>query len=179
MRIASMVNVTSPFRPLGSSETDGILGLSRDGLPTILEALVAQDPSCKLHFSLCADAVTGNGLLSLCVFGNHHVGTANWAPMVQPDDGGYTIAIEGLAIGAKKFALLAPYVLVDSGTSAITIDDLDVYNGLLAELRAAAPMNFSTSGDCFPLSYEVALKFPNDPDSHFCIHHYPDACGIL
>jgi hypothetical protein len=123
VRIAGMINITSLVHPFGSSETDGILGLSRDGLPTILDALVVQDPSCKPLFSLCADAATGNGLLSLCALGNHHVAPANWALMVLPADGGYAIAVEGLAVGSKKFSQSAPYVLVDSGTSALMLDE--------------------------------------------------------
>ncbi len=158
--IAAMINVSSTLHPFGSSETDGILGLSRDGLPTIMDALLAQDATCAPHFSLCGDAISGNGLLTLCAFGNHHTGPINWAPMVGASYGGYAIALTGLAIGSKKFALTENYVLVDSGTPRIMIDDYDVFEGFIAELRVSAPANFSTSGDCFPLADDVAAKFP-------------------
>uniref|UniRef100_A0A8C5XTF8 Gastricsin n=1 Tax=Microcebus murinus TaxID=30608 RepID=A0A8C5XTF8_MICMU len=114
------------------SEFDGILGLgypdlARDGVTTVLEGMVNNGIFSELIFSFYIYKRRVTELGGVIIFGgvDHsvYVGEIHWVPVTEK--GYWMIDMEGFLIGnhATSFCSLGCKVIVDTGTTLLTVPD--------------------------------------------------------
>lgn len=131
---------------------DGVLGLGSSNLTsienskTVLENMVEQGVIPKNQFSFLLRHSNEQSVLSLGGYDESLIdGTMHWAPVT--DVKRWTVNVDSMTVGDKVLQFSADKVLVDSGTSAITIST-DAFTPIVGLLNATLAPSGNHQVEC-------------------------------